>query len=165
LLVHKGCDTREYDNKIHEETMFYFNRMVRVQYYEHGVDCPGIDHCFDCARTVQILSNHLTRHDGWFEGVRNAETMKLETELPAEALNAEVKKMILRINEDLDKIRHSKSNQENAELQNDLHQHHQHLQQQQDEAQQHLHHHQQDEAVIVQGGANEEEAEVDYEGL
>ena len=35
LLVANGAGVKEYDNRAYEEQMFYFNRMTRVQYYDH----------------------------------------------------------------------------------------------------------------------------------
>ncbi len=165
--MHKGCTTRDYDNKIYEEQMFYFNRMVRVQYYDHAVVAPGIDHCFDCSRMVQILLKHLARYNSWYqEGVRDAETGQLETELPLEALNAEVSKWIVRINEELEQSRHNQLNHQ--QQQPDQPQHEGQMEQNAQTAdggdKQPVVQVQQDEAVLVQGGANEEE-EVDYGGL
>ncbi len=51
-----GAEKRLYDHRVYEEQMFFFNRMTRVQYYEHNLDSylegrnSELDHCFDCAR-------------------------------------------------------------------------------------------------------------------
>lgn len=51
-----GAEKRAYDHRVYEEQMFFFNRMTRVQYYEHQLESylegknSELDHCFDCAR-------------------------------------------------------------------------------------------------------------------
>ncbi len=78
LVLPKGQGRlRDYDHKAYEEQMFYFNRMVRVQYYEHDVVSPDLDHCFDCARTVQILSDYLITNSHGIAGARDAVTNQL----------------------------------------------------------------------------------------
>jgi|SRR5579862_1029264 len=51
-----------YDNKKYEEQMFYFNRVTRVQYYDHPFDFyEGLDHCYDCAAEIKIIHNFMRR--------------------------------------------------------------------------------------------------------
>lgn len=93
LIVHKGAGKREYDHKTYEEQMFYFNRMVRVQYYQHQVESADgdLDHCFDCARSVQIFRDYLTSHDDWYKnGERDASTGRLMDPIPEQALWEEI---------------------------------------------------------------------------
>lgn len=52
----------KYDNKKYEEQCFYFNRVTRVQYYEHPVMAEGMDHCYDCASEDFVLQEYLTKH-------------------------------------------------------------------------------------------------------
>jgi hypothetical protein len=83
VVVEKGASKKEYDHKIYEEQMFYFNRMVRTQYYIHDVELPNIDHCFDCSRMVQVMERYVTQHDMWYkEGVRDGATGKLIEAIP-----------------------------------------------------------------------------------
>jgi hypothetical protein len=84
-----GKPLRDYDHKAYEEHMFFFNRMVRVQYYEHDVTGADLDHCYDCARTVQILREYLIKSPQGFAAPRDAANGHLlgavaETELAAE---------------------------------------------------------------------------------
>lgn len=65
-LVSVGPDYRlvRYDNKQYEEQLFYFNRVTRVQYYEHACLAKGMDHCFDCASEALILQLYLAKEHG-----------------------------------------------------------------------------------------------------
>lgn len=102
MVVKRGCEKRTFDHKTYEEQMFYFNRVTRVQYYEHGLEAEvsaaqypehmhRLDHCFDCAREVQILKRYLTKHDAWYvNGERDASTSKLVAEIPEAELNKQV---------------------------------------------------------------------------
>ena len=84
--------------------MFYFNRMARVQYYQHNVTHKDIDHCFDCARSVQILQAYLLRFDGWCTDVeRDAATGQRTQEISEEVLVAQVAKQLDEIEEALAK--------------------------------------------------------------
>jgi cap2 methyltransferase len=58
-LVVQGHTTRLYDNAKYEQQMFYFNKLTRVQLYDHDVSAHGLDHCFDCASEVRILRSYL----------------------------------------------------------------------------------------------------------
>lgn len=64
LIVH-GSDNGqliEYDNRLYEEQMFYFNTTTRVQYYEHSFQIQGLDHCYDCAAELVILGNYFKKY-------------------------------------------------------------------------------------------------------
>ena len=64
LSVTNGGDALvQYDNRAHEEQMFYFNNVTRVALYPHEVTgVPGLDHCFDCASEVAVLTEFATRN-------------------------------------------------------------------------------------------------------
>jgi hypothetical protein len=51
LLWRNGTDDCfvSYDNTAYNEQMFHFNRVTRVQYYQHPAAAQGHDHCYDCA--------------------------------------------------------------------------------------------------------------------
>lgn len=42
LVVRRGADTKIYDNRRYEEQMFYFNRVTRVEYYDHTYAPSGL---------------------------------------------------------------------------------------------------------------------------
>ena len=62
LVVQDPHSSRVYDNKKYEEQLFYFNRRTRVQYYTHPCQAEGMDHCYDCAAEVVVLSEYLRRY-------------------------------------------------------------------------------------------------------
>lgn len=52
----------EYFNTKYEEQMFYFNRVTRVQYYDHSYNSyRGLDHCYDCAAEIKIIEDYLIK--------------------------------------------------------------------------------------------------------
>ena len=49
-----------YNNKDHEQRMFYFNNCYRMSLFNHNVhNVPGICHCYDCTSEVVIVFNYL----------------------------------------------------------------------------------------------------------
>ena len=52
----------DYDNRKYEEQCFHFNRVTRVQWYEHDSLAKGMDHCYDCAAEDLVLTRYLTLH-------------------------------------------------------------------------------------------------------
>lgn len=95
-LVPDGSET-DWDHVKYEEQMFYFNTHTRVQYYRHGIEgVRGLDHCYDCACEVDILSRYLHKYyDVWatqyeiFEG-SGEPPPPLENEPPEELINTKV---------------------------------------------------------------------------
>lgn len=59
-----GVELTTYDNTAYEEQMFYYNNNVRPTLFEHCVKGEGLDHCYDCATEVHILTNYFTRING-----------------------------------------------------------------------------------------------------
>lgn len=56
--------TREWDNTVYEEQMFYFNTVTRVARYHHGCSVDphvsgGLDYCFDCKAEVEVWQLNL----------------------------------------------------------------------------------------------------------
>lgn len=52
----------EYDNLWHSNVMYWHNNFQRTVYYEHSVEGgEGLDHCYDCATEIMILSIYLFR--------------------------------------------------------------------------------------------------------
>lgn len=62
LFVLRDAKRREWDNRLYESQMFFFNICTRVQLYKHNVQGTGIDHCFDCASEVYLLTKYLTKY-------------------------------------------------------------------------------------------------------
>jgi Poly A polymerase regulatory subunit len=57
-----------YNNKKYEEQMFYFNRVTRVQYYDHPFDFyEGLDHCYDCAAEIKIIKDFIGKENNKIE--------------------------------------------------------------------------------------------------
>src|SRR5947208_16442694 len=44
----------EYDHTKYEDQMFYFNKRIRVGYYDHE-EIDGYDHCFDCTAEIIVI--------------------------------------------------------------------------------------------------------------
>ncbi len=61
-LIATTCNTREWDNKVYEEQMFYFNNVTRCCLYQHDIAASGLDHCYDCSSEVHILKKYLNKH-------------------------------------------------------------------------------------------------------
>lgn len=58
---------REYDHTVYEQIMFYHNSVRRTQYWDHDIswgDGDGLDHCYDCASEIHILSQYLSKFHG-----------------------------------------------------------------------------------------------------
>ena len=87
----------EWDNKMYEEQMFYFNNIIRVSYYEHDVEVEGLDHCYDCASEVYILKKYLlsskSRWMPWYQQCYGTHNNNKE-ELSKEELSFIVAEMI-----------------------------------------------------------------------
>lgn len=72
LVVHgnrdrQGTRLRLYSHRQLEEQMSHFNRVTRVEYYQHDFDCdaiPGLDHCYDCAAELKVLSDYVASPHG-----------------------------------------------------------------------------------------------------
>jgi len=61
IVKNHSHETKEYDNKIYEEQLFYFNTVQRVALYEHDITGEGIDHCFDCMSELNVIRNYLIK--------------------------------------------------------------------------------------------------------
>jgi hypothetical protein len=63
-LVVDGNVKKKYDNSVYEKQMFYFNVVTRTQLYHHPVEGYdiGLDHCYDCAAEVKILTEYLKKY-------------------------------------------------------------------------------------------------------
>jgi len=67
LVPDDDAREREWDRKQFEEWMFYFNTIMRVQYYRHSVfGVRGLDHCYDCASEILVLQRYLEKHYNTF---------------------------------------------------------------------------------------------------
>lgn len=44
--------------------MYHHNTVTRTSYYEHDVQCEGIDHCYDCSAEIFILKQYLNKMSG-----------------------------------------------------------------------------------------------------
>ena len=55
---------KDFDDKIdiqyqqYSKKMFSFNTRTRERYYEHDIKGGGYDHCFDCAREIDVFSKY-----------------------------------------------------------------------------------------------------------
>ena len=52
-----------YDNRKHEEQLFYFNTHTRVSYYNYSENIPSLGHCYDCAGEFVILKKYLEKYN------------------------------------------------------------------------------------------------------
>ena len=68
---HSPQNLVEYNNRLYESQMFYFNIYTRVQYYDHSIDATGIDHCFDCVSEIIILGDYINRYNPPFERIED----------------------------------------------------------------------------------------------
>jgi hypothetical protein len=61
LVARKGCGTKIYDNTQYEELMSFFNHCIRGSVYPHPYteNSCGLDHCYDCAAEIYILSKYI----------------------------------------------------------------------------------------------------------
>lgn len=55
LMVNRDAPRKEYDCVWYEDTLFRFNTVERVLCYEHSIQAPGLDHCYDCRCEVHIF--------------------------------------------------------------------------------------------------------------
>lgn len=55
LMVNRDSGRKQYDCVKYEDIMFRFNTVERVLCYEHQVQEPGLDHCYDCRVEVYIF--------------------------------------------------------------------------------------------------------------
>ena len=69
LMVENYDDEIEYDNRLYESQMFYFNTVTRVTCYPHlpeiNIDTvigEGLDHCFDYAWEIRILNEYINKY-------------------------------------------------------------------------------------------------------
>uniref|UniRef100_A0A7S4IMR7 Cap-specific mRNA (nucleoside-2'-O-)-methyltransferase n=1 Tax=Vannella robusta TaxID=1487602 RepID=A0A7S4IMR7_9EUKA len=92
-LVAIGNATYDYDNTKYEEQCFFFNTIMRCDYYEHDVDVnqvPGLCHCYDCAAEIHILKQWARKFkDAWFS---------TDSEPTEEEITAHVTRMCQRLN-------------------------------------------------------------------
>lgn len=103
MVVLPDTPLQQYDHRIYEEQMFYFNRVTRVQYYDHQLSMyldtankAWLDHCYDCSREVQILQDYLVRFDSWYlpgQAPRDALTGRLLNPIPVADLLTQVAEM------------------------------------------------------------------------
>ncbi len=63
VVTYEKPKIKKYDHKIHEERMFHFNTISRVQLYRHGVHPEGynktLDHCYDCMTEIYICQRYI----------------------------------------------------------------------------------------------------------
>ena len=94
--------------------LFINSSLYLVQYYQHSVVLEGLDHCFDCARSVQIVGDYLRKFDDWCESIpRDAATGKLTESIPEADLTAQIVTQFGLIAESL-KLAESKERREEA---------------------------------------------------
>ncbi|RNA27765.1 poly (A) polymerase regulatory [Brachionus plicatilis] len=58
LFVKKDSGLKDYDCRIFENQMYYFNKFDRTNCYKHEINVPGFDHCYDCRTVVFILEEY-----------------------------------------------------------------------------------------------------------
>ena len=58
LMVDEGNKKKMYDCVKYEDQLFRFNTVERLLCYEHNIDVPGIDHCYDCRAEVHIIEEY-----------------------------------------------------------------------------------------------------------
>lgn len=64
LVVSKrdGYTVRQYSSKAYEEQMAHHNAVTRLSLHDHMVtDVVGVDHCWDCALEVSVLTEYALR--------------------------------------------------------------------------------------------------------
>ncbi len=61
LVPFQSNTKKLWDSKWYEDIMFQHNVVDRTCYYQHNVNAPGLDHCFDCASEVAIFKQYLLR--------------------------------------------------------------------------------------------------------
>jgi hypothetical protein len=68
-----------YDHSIHEERMFHFNTIARVQLYRHGIKPDGVtrtlDHCYDCMSEIRVIHRYIETMEQRKVDVSRARTM------------------------------------------------------------------------------------------
>lgn len=60
LIVNRGARDMEYDNRLHESQMYYFNNVARPTPYDQSVRGGGLDRCYDCKAEIGVLSRYLS---------------------------------------------------------------------------------------------------------
>lgn len=83
-----------YSNRYYERRMAYFNMVTRVSYYIHDIKTvKGLDHCYDCASEVRILTQYLNKfkkHDTTVEDLSNLITTQINISKTAQRTLATV---------------------------------------------------------------------------
>ncbi len=69
LVAARGCPERLWCHTAFEEQSYRFNLETRVAAYPHKVDVPGLDHCYDCAAEVEVVSEYLLKHPKQIEAL------------------------------------------------------------------------------------------------
>ena len=59
LVVGKNAKIKQYDSIKYENQLFRFNQVERVLCYEHQLQVPGIDHCYDCRAEVFVFEEYI----------------------------------------------------------------------------------------------------------
>ena len=54
--------TKKYNHTEHEQRMWYHNNIARTCGYEHNIEYPGLDYCYDCASQLQIINEYLEKN-------------------------------------------------------------------------------------------------------
>jgi hypothetical protein len=70
LIVSQESEDRDYDSRVYEDEMYYFNTRVRPSTYSHSAafEIPGFDQCYDCTAECVTHANYLQIRDaarGW----------------------------------------------------------------------------------------------------
>lgn len=60
LMVERGEEDREYDNRHHEGQMAYFNTVTRPALYDQPIRGGGLDRCYDCKAETYIIAKYLS---------------------------------------------------------------------------------------------------------
>lgn len=58
----KNYQEQEYKLEDYENRLYYFNRVMRCQYYPHDYKVKDMDHCYDCSSEFEILKNYLKKY-------------------------------------------------------------------------------------------------------
>lgn len=64
LVVVDVDKEKDYDVKDYDDTMFHFNTVTRVTYYDHCQSAGGYDHCYDCIAESFVLKSYLRKLEG-----------------------------------------------------------------------------------------------------
>jgi len=77
-----------FDHTGYEEGMFYFNTVARPALYQHDVQSPELDHCYDCVAEIEILRGYLAK----FHSDKHPSTTEQNTMIAA--LSSEISRSI-----------------------------------------------------------------------